>query len=241
MQRNPAHVTGVHLQFDSLDFYKVHAQRYSQLSHEFTHSVYTGSSHPALKGDMDLLNRVTELAWGKRGLDAGWGARARDVHMLHTQGYDVYGIDAVEENISLGRELHPEIADKLTVADLREPLSFGSGFFDFVLCNAVIQHLTPEVTETTTIPELARVLAPGGALQLMFKTGSGVATVSDQAYGADGVDRSFQLYDEHRLLSILEDCGCSLVEPEGSGDLGGMLYFSDPKPMRYCAFWVKKN
>ncbi len=229
------------MQFDSLDFYKVHAQRYSQLSHEFTHSVYTGSSHPALKGDMDLLNRVTELTWGKRGLDAGWGAGARDVHMLHTQGYDVYGIDAVEENISLGRELHPEIADKLTVAGLREPLSFGSGFFDFVLCNAVIQHLTPEVAETTTIPELARVLAPGGALQLMFKTGSGVATVSDQAYGADGVDRSFQLYDEHRLLSILEDCGCSLVEPEGSGDLGGMLYFSDPKPMRYCAFWVKKN
>ena len=229
------------MQFDSLDFYREHAQRYSQLSHEFTHSVYTGSSHPALKGDLDLLNRVTELAWGKRGLDAGCGAGARDVHLLHTRGYDVYGIDAVEENISLGRELHPEIAEKLNVADLREPLSFESGFFDFILCNAVIQHLTPEATETTTIPELARVLAPGGVLQIMFKTGSGVATVSDRAYGGDGVDRSFQLYDEHRLLSILEGCGCFLVEPEGSGDLGGMLYFSDPKPMHYCAFWVRKN
>ena len=229
------------MQFDSLDFYSEHARRYSQLSHEFIHSVYTGSSHPALRGDMDLLNRVVELARGNRGLDAGCGAGARDVHLLHTRGYDVYGIDAVEENISLGRELHPEIADKLNVADLREPLSFESGFFDFVLCNAVIQHLTPEATETTTIPELARVLAPGGVLQLMFKTGSGVATVSDRAYGADGVDRSFQLYDEHRLLSILEDCGCSLVKPEGNEDLGGMLYFSDPKPMRYCAFWVRKN
>ena len=132
------------MQFDSLDFYREHARRYSQLSHEFTHSVYTGSSHPALKGDLDLLNRVAELAWGKRGLDAGCGAGARDVHLLYTRGYDVYGIDAVEENISLGRELHPEIADKLNVADLREPLSFESGFFDFILCNAVIQHLTPE-------------------------------------------------------------------------------------------------
>jgi SAM-dependent methyltransferase len=176
-----------------------------------------------------------------RGLDAGCGAGARDVHLLHTRGYDAYGIDAVEENISLGRELHPDIADKLSVADMREPLPFESGFFDFVLCNAVIQHLTPEATETTTIPELARVLASGGVLQLMFKTGSGVATVSDRAYGGDGVDRSFQLYDEHRLLSILEGCGCFLVEPEGSGDLGGMLYFSDPKPMRYCAFWVRKD
>ena len=74
------------MQFDSLDFYREHAQRYSQLSHEFTHSVYTGSSHPALKGDLDLLNRVAELAWGKRGLDAGCGAGARDVHLLHTLG-----------------------------------------------------------------------------------------------------------------------------------------------------------
>ena len=228
------------MQIDSLDFYREHARRYSQLSHEFTHSVYTGSSHPALRGDIDLLNRVVELARGSRGLDAGCGAGARDVHLLYTWGYDIYGIDAVDENISLGRELHPEIADKLNVADLREPLAFESGCFDFILCNAVIQHLAPQVVETTTIPELARVLAPGGVLQLMFKTGSGVATVSDRAYGADGLARSFQLYDEHRLLSILEDCGCFLVRPEGSKDLGGVLYFSDPKPMRYCAFWVRK-
>ena len=229
------------MQIDSLEFYREHAQRYSQLSHEYTHSVYTDSSHSALNGDMDLLNRVVELASGKRGLDAGCGAGARDVYLLHTWGYDAYGIDAVEENISLGKELHPEIADKLSVADMREPLAFETGFFDFVLCNAVIQHLTPQTAETTTIPELARVLAPGGVLQLMFKAGSGVATVSDQAYGTDGVDRSFQLYDEHRLLRILEDRGCSLVEAGGSGDLGGMLYFSDPKPMRYCAFWVRKD
>jgi hypothetical protein len=101
--------------------------------------------------------------------------------------------------------------------------------------------LTPETTETTTIPELARILAPGGVLQLMFKTGSGVAVVSDRAYGAEGVERSFQLYDERRLLGILEDRGCTLVEPEGREKLGGLMYFTDPKPMRHCVFWVRKN
>ncbi len=229
------------MQFDSLEFYKEHAERYSELSHEFTHSLYSGSSHPALKGDMDLLNRIPDLVTGTRGLDAGCGAGARDVYLLHTRGYDVYGIDAVEENINLGKELHPEIADNLRVADLRQPLPFENASFDFVLCNAVIQHLLPETTESTTIPELARVLAPHGVLQLMFKTGSGVVTVSDRAYGAGGVDRSFQLYDEYRLLEILQDHGCDLVEAAGSDELGGMLYFSDPKPMRYCAFWVRKN
>ena len=229
------------MQFDSLDFYKEHAQRYSELSHEYTHSVYTNSSHPALNGDMDLLNRVAELATGNRGLDAGCGAGARDVYLLHTWGYDAYGIDAVEENINLGKELHSEIADHLQVADMREPLPFADASFDVVLCNAVIQHLPAETAETKTIPELTRVLAPGGVLQLMFKMGAGVVTVSDRAYGAAGVDRSFQLYDEYKLLRILEDCGCTLVEPVGDEKLGGMLYFSDPKPMRYCAFWVKKH
>ena len=173
---------------DSLDFYKERAQRYSELSHEFTHSVYTGSSRSALKGDMDLLNRVDQLVAGNRGLDAGCGAGARDVYVLHTGGYDAYGIDAVEENISLGKKLHPEIADNLLVADLRAPLPFETASFDLVLCNAVIQHLLPETTEITTIPELARVLAPGGVPQLMFQTGSGVVTVSDRAYGPDEVD-----------------------------------------------------
>ena len=37
------------MQIDSLHFYREHARRYSQLSHKFTHSVYTGSSHPALR------------------------------------------------------------------------------------------------------------------------------------------------------------------------------------------------
>ena len=226
---------------ESLEFYREHAKRYSELSHEFTHSVYNDASHPNLNGDMDLLNRAAELASDKRGLDAGCGAGARDVYLMHSWGYDAYGIDAVEENINLGKAQHPEIADNLSVADMRKPLAFKSDFFDLVLCNAVIQHLSPQDAETTAIPELARVLAPGGVLQLMFKVGSGVAAVSDSAFGTDGVDRSFQLYDEHRLLRLLEDCGCSMIEADESGNLGGLLYFNDPKPMRHCAFWVRKN
>ena len=74
------------MQFDSLDFQSEHARRYSQLSHEFTHSVYTGSSHPALTGDMDLLNRVVGLARENGGLNAGCGAGARDVHLLQSWG-----------------------------------------------------------------------------------------------------------------------------------------------------------
>ena len=226
---------------DSLNFYRQHAERYSQLSHEFIHSVYTDCSHPALKGDMDLLNRLMELAPGQRGLDAGCGAGARDVHLLWSRGYDMSGFDAVAENIQVARELHPEIADRVQVADLREPLPFADSEFDFVLCNAVIQHIPEPVTVEVTLPELVRVLRPGGVLQLMFKTGTGTETVADNAYGEQSVDRTFALYDENKLLQVLEGCGCELVHEDTDGSMGGFLYFKDLKPMRHCVFWARKS
>ena len=54
------------MQFDSLDFFKEHARRYSQLSHELANSAYTDPSHPSLKGDTCMLNPVIELAPCKR-------------------------------------------------------------------------------------------------------------------------------------------------------------------------------
>ena len=152
-------------------------------------------------------------------------------------GYDIYGIDAVEENILEARRLHPEIADRVEVADLRETLGYPDGSFDFVLCNAVIQHIEPDVALGTTVPELARVLKAGGVLQFMFKYGDGVATVYDRDYG---VDRTFQLYGVDEMLTVLAEQGLRVI-PEESGKLGGIMYFKDPKPMDHCVFFARKD
>ncbi len=222
----------------SESFYRRHAQRYAEVSHNFIQSVYTDMSHPMLRGDRDLMDRVLELVPpGSRGLDAGCGAGARDVYFYWQNGYDIYGVDAVEENILEARRLHPEIADRVEVADLREALNHPEGSFDFVLCNAVIQHIEPEVTLGTTVPELARVLKADGILQLMFKYGDGVATVYDRDYGAD---RTFQLYAVDEVLAVLAEEGFRVV-PEESGKLGGIMYFKDPKPMDHCVFFARKN
>ena len=71
------------------------------------------------------------------------------------------------------------------MADLRRPLDYPDGMFDFILCNAVIQHIAPDIALGITLPEFARLLKPGGVLQLMFKIGEGVATVYDRDYAAD--------------------------------------------------------
>ena len=145
----------------SESFYRDHAQRYAEVSHNFIQSVYTETSHPGLKGDTDLMVRLRELVpAGSRGLDAGCGAGARDVYFYWQNGYDILGLDSVEENILEARNLHPEIADRVSVADLREPIGHPDTSFDFVLCNAVIQHIDPDIALGTTLPEFTR--APEG-------------------------------------------------------------------------------
>lgn len=222
----------------SESFYKEHAQRYAVVSHNFIQSVYSDVSHPGLAGDMALVDRLQELVpKGSRGLDAGCGAGARDVFDYWQKGYDIYGIDAVEENIEEARRLHPEIAERVSVVDLREPLASLDSSFDFVMCNAVIQHIEPDIALNTTLPELARILKPGGILQLMFKYGNGIATIYDRDYGTD---RTFQLYAVEEVIDTLIAQGLRVI-PEDGERLGGVMYFKDPKPMDHCVFFARKN
>ncbi|MFW6103370.1 MAG: class I SAM-dependent methyltransferase [Chloroflexota bacterium] len=214
----------------SADFYRFHSDRYADIAHAFGQSVYLESSQDWLKNDWDLLHRAETLAPGLRALDAGCGAGARDVYKLWCDGYEAFGIDAVEENIIVARRMHPEIADRLFVADLREPLPFPPEEFDLVLCNAVIQHIPRQDTFAVTLPELVRVLRRGGVLQFMFKRGEGVLTLLDHDYG---VERSFLLYEEDAILSSLDALGLELVDtPEAPGTV---LRFTDTKHAPHCA------
>ena len=222
----------------STDFYRDHAQRYARVSDQFLQSVYSETSHSKLKNDWDLWDRLMQLAPGRRGLDAGCGAGARDVFHAWSDGYDIIGIDSIEENIEAACELHPEIADRVFVADLNEPLEFGDESFDFVACNAVIQHIEPEVVRSVVLPHFARVLRPNGVLQLMFKCGNDITTVFDKDYG---VDRSFRLYQEDELLEILQGLGMTIVEDEDPLQLSGLLYFTDPKGVDHCVFYARKS
>ncbi|MDP6495886.1 MAG: class I SAM-dependent methyltransferase, partial [Dehalococcoidia bacterium] len=165
------------------------------------------------------------------------GAGARDVFSMWSQGYDMVGVDAIVENIEKSRNLHPEIADRVFVADLRQPLPFEDASFDFVACNAVIQHIEPDLVRDVVLPELTRVLRPEGVLQLMHKNGTGTTTVFDKDYG---VERTFQLHDEREMLGVLQERGMALIEAESPDTLGGFLYFTDPKPVDHCLFFTRK-
>lgn len=218
-------------------FYKKYADRYAEVTHEYLQSVYVKSSNPALQGDTDLHERLKEIVPGKRGLDAGCGAGARDVYLFWKSGYDMWGVDAVQENIDIAYQLHPEISDRVQTHDLRLPLPFESQSFDFVMCNAVIQHIAPDKVFGTVLPELVRVLRFDGVLQLMFKNGDGIQSVYDKDYETE---RVFRLYDEHKILEKLRDQGMRLVPAERE-KLGGIMYFTDPKPMEHTVFFMRRH
>ncbi len=218
-------------------FYGANAQRYAQVANDFIQSVYTNASHPGLTSDLNLMVRLRELITpGGRGLDAGCGAGARDVFYYWRAGYDIVGLDVMEENVRVARKLHPEIADRVCVADLSGPLDYAGASFDFVLCNAVIQHMGPETVLGVTLPELARVLKMNGVLQLMFKVGSGIKIVYDRDYDTE---RTFQLYQSEEIIRLLDSQGLEVIPPDGD-KLGGVIRFADSKPMDHCVFYARK-
>ena len=146
------------------------------------------------------------------------------------------GVDAVPENIKVAQETHPEISDRVSVAGLSQALPLPSGSYDFVMCNAVIQHIFPELIKEVTLPELARILKVGGVLQLMFKVGDGMTSVYDPAYD---LHRTFQLYGADAIVSILSDIGLEVIPPD-EDKLSGVMYFTDPKPMEHCVLFAHK-
>lgn len=221
-----------------VQFYRRNAARYAYVAGNCLQSRAIDSSHPRLTGDWDLLERLVRLAPGPRGLDAGCGPGARDVRRLLALGCDAVGIDAVEEAVSLTHETYPEVRGRVFTADLREPLPFADQTFDFALCVSVLQHIKPEVVHAVTLPELARVLRPGGILLLAFKRGKGTVSVYDPHYGED---RHFLLHDEHEVLPVLYSGGMRLLHRPSLEELGGLMYCSDVKGMRYCAFFAVKG
>jgi len=221
----------------SSDFYRRRARDYSEVAHAFRQSVYRQSSHSSIVDDWSLMSLALKRSCGSRCLDAGCGPGARDVFELWRRGIDVHGIDRSPEAVLVARQVHPEIAERVSVHDLTHPLPFENASFDLVLCNAVIQHIPREDVFAVTLPEFARVLVLNGVLQLMFKCGAGTLTLFDPDYGES---RTFLLYEEEALIDRLAELQLQLIEPSSPTEPGGCLYFTDSKGARHCTIHVRK-
>lgn len=128
------------------------------------------------------------------------------------------------------------MSDADLIERLKELVPTPARGLDFVVCNSVVQHVTPEAVEATVLPSLACLLAPSGVLLLAFKSGIGELSIYDRDFRAT---RSFILHDEDKIAGWLSASGLNLI-PRGKEFPGGLIRFRDGKGVPHVVgFWRK--
>ena len=111
-------------------------------------------------------------------LDVGCGT-GLTAQALHRLGFsNLYGIDLSQEMVDVARVRG--IYTGLVAADVTQPLDFESGFFGGIISSGTFTHghVGPE-----PLPELFRILRPGGIL---------TCTVKDDLWRERGFDQAFE-------------------------------------------------
>jgi len=152
---------------------------------------------------------------GMKILDIGCGS-GRDLAVLHSLGYDCYGVDPTPQFVAITQEIHPELKDRIfqgALPDLSVP--FGGGF-DGVLCSAVLMHI-----EVDQLPDAAKAIKAcinvGG--RLLFSVPSKRLDVISENRDQNG--RLFIPNQANRLKSIFEELGFKTVSSWDNSDSMG--------------------
>lgn len=105
---------------------------------------------------LNTLAGYAPLFRGKRVLDFGASSGLSMLALSSLGAGEVWGVEPGAERVD-----RSSVPNLLHIANTRS-LPFSDGRFDFVLCNAVLEHIPQPRTEY--IREMWRVLAPGGYL-----------------------------------------------------------------------------
>lgn len=215
-------------------FYREHIEDWKAIGEDFP--VWSRSSAPEYRGHKDLLAAFYRLLPGPRVLGAGCGPVARDLRFLARRGCHPTGVDLVPENVEHARRVTTEDVTYDT-ADLTEPLPFQSSSFHGVLCVAVIQYMTRPALTGVFLPEVARVLALGGTLLIVFKKGKGIRKTLDRKLG---LHRLFRLYEPEDILSMArrEELAPISLNP---GSEEPWIDFEDGRGIPHSALLLRKS
>jgi trans-aconitate methyltransferase len=118
------------------------------------------------------LTALVPTASHARVLDFGCGV-GRVTRALATYFGEAVGVDAAASMIDRARALDVEGRCSFVWNDARDLACFETGTFTAVYSRLVLQHIRPGLVKRY-IPELLRVLAPGGALMFQLPEAIGV-------------------------------------------------------------------
>jgi SAM-dependent methyltransferase len=158
---------------------------------------------------------LTRFAAGLRGpvVEVGCGP-GRMTGPLAELGLTVRGIDLSPEMVAQARRRHPGLdfqVGTMTALDLPDDSVAG-----LVAWYSII-HLPP-ADLPAVFAEFARVLAPGGRLQLAFQAGAGSVEI-EHAYGHDVSATDYRL-DPDVVAGLLRSAGFTVLVRQLRGRLG---------------------
>lgn len=112
---------------------------------------------PYFNKRVEIYSRLINPKKIKKILDAGCGAGGLAHVMREKWNVEAYGVDISKKGVSLARK----IGIKAKVSDLSSSMQFESNFFDLIIANELIEHLS---NPDGFLRESRRVLKKGGFL-----------------------------------------------------------------------------
>ena len=167
--------------------------------------------------DIYLLDQVLKgrFPQGSRILDAGCGG-GRNMVWFARNGFEVYACDSNEKSVNKVRESGIAPKDHILHQSAAK-LPWEDGYFQGVICNALLHVLGSREEFDATLNETWRVLAPGGVwfarLATTLSMEQHAEPLGDGRYRMPGTQWDILPTSLEDILKYTEQLGGTLLEP----------------------------
>lgn len=205
----------------SKDKYKETIEVYKKLGLGYIQSVAKVIPY-GFKEFVEILSRESRV------LDVGC-AGGRDSKRLVQKGFEVIGIDLVDEFLEEARKYVPEA--RFINMDLLK-LEFPENYFDAIYACAVLLHVKKKDIPRA-LEGFYNILKPSGKLYIAVKEGKGIEYKRDKL--SDKQKRMFTYFREDELRRFLKKAGFEMtlakvfLDPLGRKDVNWLVVFADKR------------
>ena len=125
--------------------------------------------------DIYLIDQILKGLYkpGDTILDAGCGI-GRNMHWFLQNGYSINGIDIDEVAIKELKNIYPHIPPERFLVSSIEIVPFANGYFNHIICSAVLHFAKSIAQFNCMLTEMVRVLKPGGSLFIRMTSNIGI-------------------------------------------------------------------
>lgn len=126
--------------------------------------------------DIYLLDQILKNRYkaSDRILDAGAGG-GRNLHWFVQNSNPVFAVDQSPEAVAMLKRNYPDVPEAHIQQAAVDDLPFEAGFFQHIICCAVLHFAESAEHFEAMFGELLRVLQPGGSLFIRVATDVGIA------------------------------------------------------------------